>query len=269
MKKTLVFLCILISAMLTAQEKGDRYGICLIDRGKITGCNAEELFAMHSVMKFPQALYVAGHLQSNGLTLNDSVLVVKDRLDQDTWSPMLEKFQTEKYFTYAELLEYSLARSDNNACDLLFEHCGSPSVVEAYIHSLGFTDIHIRLTEKEMHLNPDRAVENCCTPVEMARLFEWFRLRRHDNEFFEFFSQVMGNCRTGLERISAALPSGSLFIHKTGSGFTDSEGKEDRNDAGIILFPDGSQATIAVFAAAAKSESDVADIAAEYLWREK
>lgn len=79
----------------------------------------------------------------------------------------------------------------------------------------------------------------------------------------------MGNCRTGLERISAALPSGSLFIHKTGSGFTDSEGKEDRNNAGIILFPDGSQATIAVFAAAAKSESDVADIAAEYLWREK
>lgn len=90
-----------------------------------------------------------------------------------------------------------------------------------------------------------------------------------DYEFFEFFSQVMGNCRTGLERISAVLPSGSLFIHKTGTGFQDSEGKEDRNDAGIIFFPDGSQITIAVFVQAAQTESDVADIAAEYLWQEK
>ncbi|MFW5582754.1 MAG: DUF1349 domain-containing protein, partial [Bacteroidales bacterium] len=77
-------------------------------------------FAMHSVMKFPQALYVADYLHKKGLTLNDSILVHKDSLDAATWSPMLSRFEGTRYFTFAELIEWSLKQSDNNACDLLF-----------------------------------------------------------------------------------------------------------------------------------------------------
>ena len=58
-------------------------------------------FAMHSVMKFPQALYVADYLHKKGLTLNDSILVHKDSLDAATWSPMLSRFEGTRYFTFA------------------------------------------------------------------------------------------------------------------------------------------------------------------------
>ena len=43
---------------------------------------------MHSVMKFPQALYVADYLSRKGVDLDDTIVVDKADLMQDTWSPM-------------------------------------------------------------------------------------------------------------------------------------------------------------------------------------
>jgi len=73
-------------------------------------------------MKFPQALYVADFLTRNNIELNTEVIVRKEELLQDTWSPMVKTFEGEKAFTYSELLALSLQQSDNNACDILFEH---------------------------------------------------------------------------------------------------------------------------------------------------
>ena len=67
---------------------------------------------MYSVMKFPQALYVADFLARNNIELNTGVLVRKDDLMQDTWSPMLNTFENEETFTYSELLALSLQQSD-------------------------------------------------------------------------------------------------------------------------------------------------------------
>ncbi|MDY5452628.1 MAG: serine hydrolase, partial [Alloprevotella sp.] len=176
-------------------------------------------FAMHSVMKFPQALYVADYLHKKGLTLNDSILVHKDSLDAATWSPMLSRFEGTRYFTFAELIEWSLKQSDNNACDLLFASCGKPEAVEKYIHSLGFKDIHVQLTEKDMKKSPHRAAENSSTPKEMTRLLEWFYLHRDDNKNLSFIWDTMADCNTGQQRIAAVLPKDGKLIHKTGSGF--------------------------------------------------
>lgn len=138
----------------TTEAKGQSscfsYGASIMNGDLYCGHQEDSVFAMHSVMKFPQALYVADYLHKKGLSLSDSVLVHKDSLDAETWSPMLSKFECMRYFTFAELIELSLKQSDNNACDLLFASCGQPDAVEKYIHTLGFKDIHVQLTEKEM-----------------------------------------------------------------------------------------------------------------------
>lgn len=138
----------------TTEAKGQSpcfsYGASIMNEDLYCGHQEDSAFAMHSVMKFPQALYVADYLHKKGLTLSDSVLVHKDSLDAETWSPMLSIFEGARYFTFAELIEWSLKQSDNNACDLLFASCGQPDAVENYIYTLGFKDIHVRLTEKEM-----------------------------------------------------------------------------------------------------------------------
>ena len=224
-------------------------------------------FAMHCVMKFPQALYVADYLHKKGLTLNDSILVHKDSLDAATWSPMLSRFEGTRYFTFAELIEWSLKQSDNNACDLLFASCGKPEAVEKYIHSLGFKDIHVRLTEKEMKKSPHRAAENSSTPKEMTRLLEWFYRHRNDNGYLSFIWNAMADCHTGQQRIAAVLPKDGKLIHKTGSGFSSSDGTQDRNDVGIVLLPDGSHLSIAIFLQKSKEEKEVAEVAEQCLMR--
>lgn len=243
------------------------YGASMMNGDLYYGYQEDSAFAMHSVMKFPQALYVADYMHKKGLSLSDSVLVHKDNLDAETWSPMLSKFEGARYFTFAELIEWSLQQSDNNACDLLFASCGQPDAVENYIHTLGFKDIHVRLTEKEMKKNPHRAIENSATPKEMARLLEWFYLHRDDNKHLSFIWNTMADCNTGQQRMASVLPKDGKLIHKTGSGFPSSDGRQDRNDVGIVLLPDGSHLSIAIFLQNSKEEKEVAEIAEQCLMR--
>ena len=128
---------------------------------------------------------------------------------------------------------------------------------------LGFYDIHVRMTEKQMHNNPAKAIENSSTPAEMARLFEWFYHHKDDNQYLTFIWKTMEDCSTGLKRIPAAIPEDRI-VHKTGTGFP-SEGLQDMNDAGIILMPDGSHVIIAVFTTNSPSEAVVAYIAKQLL----
>lgn len=241
------------------------YGACIMRDGSVIGINENKLFAMHSVMKFPQALYVADYLSRKGLALDDTIVVNKADLMQDTWSPMLKRFEGKMAFQYAELLELSLGQSDNNACELLFKHCGKPKAVEKYMRKLGFYDIHVRMTEEQMHNNPAKAIENSSTPAEMARLFEWLYYYKDDNQYLTFIWKTMEDCSTGLKRIPAAIPAGARIVHKTGTGFPSAEGLQDMNDAGFILMPDGSHVIIAVFTTHSPSEAVVADIAKQLL----
>ena len=233
--------------------------------GSFVGINENEHFAMHSVMKFPQALCVADYLNRKGLDLDDTIVVDKADLMQDTWSPMLKRFEGKKAFSYAELLELSLGQSDNNACELLFKYFGKPQTVEKYMRKLGFHDIHVRMTEEQMHKNPAKAIENSSTPAEMVRLFDWFYHHKDDNPYLTFIWQTMADCSTGLKRIPAAIPVGARIVHKTGTGFPSAEGLQDMNDAGIILMLDGSHAIIAVFTTNSSSEAVIANITRQLL----
>ena len=259
MRKIVAIVYALVAISCLAQEPisdstgPSSYGACIMRDGSVSGINENERFAMHSVMKFPQALYVADYLSRKGLALDDTIVVDKADLMQDTWSPMLKRLEGKMAFSYAELLELSLVQSDNNACELLFKYCGKPQAVEKYIRRLGFPDINIRMTEEQMQKNPAKAIENSSTPAEI------------DNPYLTFIWEVMANCSTGQKRIPAAIPADARLVHKTGTGFPSSNGVQDMNDAGIILMPDGSHVIIAVFAKHSPSEAVIANIARQLL----
>ena len=268
MRKIVTIVYALIATSCLGQDlicDSTSYGACIMRDGSFVGINENEHFAMHSVMKFPQALYVADYLWRKGLALDDTIVVDKADLMQDTWSPMMKQFEGKKSFSYAQLLELSLAQSDNNACELLFKYCGKPKSVEKYMRRLGFHDINIRMTEEQMHKNPAKAIENSSTPAEMVRLFEWFYYHKDDNLNLTFIWKAMADCATGLKRIPAAIPADARIVHKTGTGFPSAEGMQDMNDAGIILLPGGSHVLIAVFTTHSPSEAVIADIARQLL----
>ena len=153
MLRILIIIVALVSTI-SVDVQNEMIGGYVKKNGTGSGINATSRFPMYSVMKFPQALYVADFLTRNNIDLNTEVIVRKDELLQDTWSPMLKTFEDEKTFTYSELLALSLQQSDNNACDILFERCGRPRAVEKYIRKLGFSEVRIQKTEKQMHAKP-------------------------------------------------------------------------------------------------------------------
>ena len=99
----------------------------------------------------------------------------------------------------------------------------------------------------------------------MARLMEWFYQNKEQNNYLWFLWETMANCQTGAERISSIIPKGSVFVHKTGTGFPSKEKRQDRNDAGVIIMPNGTHQVIAVFAPQSTKESDVATIGKKYI----
>ena len=62
MRKIVTLVYALVATSCLAQEPisdSTSYGACIMQNGSIVGINEDKPFAMHSVMKFPQALYVA------------------------------------------------------------------------------------------------------------------------------------------------------------------------------------------------------------------
>lgn len=222
---------------------------------------ADKRFDMNSVMKFPQAIYVAHYLDSCCISLDKRVTVKKQDLDQNTWSPMLKMIDVEQEFSYGELLALSLQQSDNNACDLLFKLCGGPRDVQNYLRSLGFKNIRLKWTEKQMHSKPRRSRDNWCTPSDMAELLNWFYCERQSSPVLMYIWDLMLNCETGNNRIKAALPPGAQLAHKTGTGFSKGKTLRGINDVGIVIMPNGDYYPIAIFIKHTKREEEVAEIA--------
>ena len=251
------------------QVHAQRCGACIIkgDRFISYEGTADKRYEMNSVMKFPQAIYVAHYLDSCGISLDKRVTVKKQDLEQDTWSPMLRMIDEDREFSYGELLALSLQQSDNNACDLLFKLCGGPSEVQRYMFSLGFKNIRIKWTEKQMHIKPRRSRDNWCTPRDMVSLLQWFYCERQSSPVLMYIWDLMLNCETGNNRIKAALPPGATLAHKTGTGFSKDKTLRGINDVGIVVMPDGDYFPIAIFIKHTEREEEVADIASFLLSR--
>ena len=193
-------------------------------------------------MKFPQALYIADYLTKNNIELNAEVSVRKDELMQDTWSPMLNTFEGE------------------------IEQCGGPRKVEKYIQNLGFKDIRIQKTEKQMHANPALSNKNWCTPQSMVALLDWFIAHYNDNEPLRYIWKLMEECQTGKDRLPAAVPTSAKVVHKTGTGYPLPSGQPSGIcDVGIIILNHGQQFPIAVFITNPSSQSKISDVAKQLI----
>lgn len=235
--------------------KDARIGVAVItDSGDTLGVNLEQPFPMLSVYKFPQALAVAEHCRSNGISLFDSIDIASVEILPDTWSPLRDKYGIRDLrLPLAELLALTMQQSDNNACDILFRFLGGPQVVDGLMAEWGFGDIRVVSTEDEMHRDVNLCYRNSSTPVAMARLVDYFdrELRKRSPEY-TFIAGLMETCATGTDRLAAPLVDveGVTVGHKTGTGDRNSRGEIiGLNDVGYIHLPVGRRYAIAVFIA--------------------
>lgn len=264
MKRSAVLLLLLLIFVSVLAQK-ENIGACVIKGDSVIGINYTKPYPMYSVMKFPQALYIANELAHRGMSLNEKITVKRADLMQDTWSPMLKGMAEEGSFSFGELLALSLQQSDNNACDILFQKFGGPKRVERFLRRIGFKQIYVRKTEQQMHADPSVSNLNRTTPKEMACLLLWFYQHHNDNVYMQYIWNLLAQCRTGEDRILAALPEGASFVHKTGTGYPTQFGPSGMADVGIVMMPDGKDFPIVVFVESPVNSSRIAEIARDLI----
>ena len=235
--------------------KDVRIGVAVIINGKDTvSVNGNRDFPMMSVVKFPLALTVAHWIDTNGMCLNDTVTFNEKAMKEDTYSPMLKKYgKSRNAMTVRELLEWSLAESDNNAADILLHRVGGTSGVTSIMRQMGISDeIVIGASEEDMHRDPYLSYLNRTTPLAMAQLFDrFYRELGNASQSYSEISVMLEDCRTGLDRLALPLlPTNATIGHKTGTGFPTPDGRISAvNDCGYVKLLEGTKYSIAVFVA--------------------
>ncbi len=232
--------------------------------------NGHKHFPMQSVFKFPIALAVLHEVQRGRLSLVQKVHISKDDLLPGLWSPLQKKYPKGVTLSLAEILQYTVAWSDNVGCDVLLKLLGGPLTVEKYFHRLGFTDIAVKINEETMQSNWDLQFLNWTTPKEANTILKQFFTNANgllSAPNYAFVWDLMRATKTGKNRLKGKLPTGTIVAHKTGSS-----GKHKKtnviaavNDIGIVFLPNGNYYAISVFVANSKesfktNEKIIADI---------
>lgn len=224
--------------------------ICEIETKDTISINGEKHYPMQSVYKFPLALIVLDAVDKKKILLSQKVHIKKSELKLKTWSPLREKYpEGEIDITVAELLEYSVSKSDNNACDILFKLIGGTTQTNNYIKKLGIKEIAIIATEEEMSKKWKLQYKNYSSPNAMNTLLKGFYKKTYLSDTSNaFLMKLMIESSNSANRIKALLPKNTIVAHKTGTSNTNKDGmRAALNDVGIITLPNGNHIVISVF----------------------
>ncbi|MFN8348488.1 MAG: class A beta-lactamase, subclass A2 [Spirosomataceae bacterium] len=235
-----------------ASSADGKLGIAVLDlSGKDTlTLNGKGHFAMQSVYKFHLGLAVLDQIDKGKFKLDQKILVRKKDLLPNTWSPLREKYPNgEVDIPLSELLQFTVAQSDNNGCDILFRLVGGPAFVDKYLKSIGIKEVAISTTEEEMHNDSKAQFTNWSTPWSAVTLLQKFYQKKMLSAAgHEFMWKTLAEATTGSQKLKGLLPKGTIVAHKSGLSGADNKGiTAATNDIGIVTLPNGTHYAIAVF----------------------
>lgn len=222
--------------------KPAKVGVAWIVDGKEHSVNNADCYPLMSVFKLHGAIAALRQMERRGTPTDTLVRINASQVTKNTYTPMLERYP-ESGFTirFDSLLQYSVAESDNNACDIIISMAGGIEGVNAEMRAIGLSDYSLSETEISMQADPMRSYDNCSTPLSVAILFrKLFEENILGEPYATLLKYILISTTTGQDKIKAALEPGMLIAHKTGTGFTLDDGtKIADNDAGVVLLPDG------------------------------
>ncbi|MEO0525655.1 MAG: class A beta-lactamase, subclass A2 [Bacteroidota bacterium] len=239
--------------------------------------NGQRHFPMQSVFKFPIALTILSEVDDGNLSLDQKIDIKQSEMLPGLWSPIRKKYPKGVKLTIAEIIEYTVALSDNVGCDVLLKLLGKPQDIENYFSRLGFKDFAVKINEETMQNNWDLQFLNWTTPKEANKILATFYENKNgllSQESYGFIWNVMKETKTGKNRLRGQLPEEAIVAHKTGwSGKHKETGITAAvNNIGIVFLPNGEHFTISVFVTESKEDfktnekiiSDISKMAWDY-----
>ncbi|MEJ5055925.1 class A beta-lactamase, subclass A2 [Sphingobacterium sp. MYb382] len=245
-------------------DKNATVGIAIsrVDGTDTLSIQGDGHFPMQSVFKFHIALVMLDAVDQGKFTLDQNIVIPKARMQNDLWSPIREEYPDGVELKLSEIIEYTVALSDNVGCDVLLELLGGPAQVEGYLHKKGFNDISIKINEETMQSAWDLQFQNWTTPKCAIQVLKAFY--NNDNKLlssasYDFLLTVMKGTQTGRQQLKGLLPEGTVVAHKTGnSGKNKKTGVTAAlNDIGLVFPPQGQPYSISVFVSQSKEDTKI------------
>ena len=248
-----------------AKEAKGKVGVyaTVIETGETVSLIPNERFAMQSIVKVPIAMAVLRLVDDGKLRLDQIVGVEKsDMTTTNQRSPIRDVSPNGTEMTVEELLKAAVSESDGTASDVLQRLAGGAEGVQAYVHSVGVTEMKIKHSHREFGSDWSRQYENWVSPEATVKLLTllWgassasnaVRMRNAESNpalsrsSADLLLQFMTESNNPDNRILAMLPKGTVVAHKTGTGGTQDGVTSATHDAGIITLPNGNHIAIAV-----------------------
>lgn len=258
---------LVLAALLTLppQSSDAVIGVAAIhlESGRSVAVRGAERFPMGSVYKFPIVIAALQRVDAGTLKF-DQTITIDPKDFSPGWSPIRDDAKGKPVtVTVRELLRYTVSISDNTASDTTVRLLGGPAAIQKVMNDLGVSKIRIDREERTIakHLGePDGRKlyatdpRDTSTPDEMAKLLAAFFHRRDglSKASHDLLMQWMIDTPTGVRRIKAVVPKGSVVAHKTGTM------PGTVNDVGIVTSPDGkNHVVIVVFSKGGTTEEKI------------
>jgi len=234
-----------------------------VESGRTVEVNGQRPLPLYSVFKLPLAVAILKDVEEGRLKLDQKVHVkAAEIVPGSAENAALWPGATDR--TLRELIELSIARSDNTSSDKLLELAGGPGALTRRLAALGITGITVRKSVREFLAARGQPHPNTGSALDLARLLARLQkgeILRADSR--ELLLGFMAAVTTGPNRLRGGLPQGTPVADKTGSG----PGGSATNDVGIVTLPDAKgHVAIAVLVTGSKrplaaQEKVIADVA--------
>ncbi|MFT3920278.1 class A beta-lactamase, subclass A2 [Cloacibacterium sp.] len=264
--KYLKIILLLIPALIFSQKGNLNQEISKITNGKnatvgvsvlgidfpfsYNNANADKKLPMQSVFKFHIAMAVLDLVDKGKLSLDQKVFIKKSELLPETWSPIREKNPEGNFeMPISELIQYTVAQSDNVGCDILLRLIGGTQVVQKFMDSKGARNFKIVYNEETMQSAWKNQYENYLTMKSSSKILKNFYLGKYlSKESTKFLMDVLYSTSTGTNKLVEQLPKTAKIAHKTGTSGKNKDGLTGaENDIAIITLPNGKHYAISVF----------------------
>lgn len=260
-----MLLFILISAFGFGQKLSlhDKINIILLNKKATVGVsvlgfengfkynrNADRKLPMQSVFKFHITAAVLDFVDKGKLSLDQKILLNKSNLLENTWSPLRDKYPNGNVeVPLSEILEFTVAKSDNNGCDILLKLLGGTQTVQKFMNSNGVKGFQIKFNEAEMHKDWNVQYKNYSTTQSVVEVLK----KLYDDQLLskkstDYLMKIMLSTSTGLNKLVEQLPKNTPVARKTGASGKNKAGLTGaENEIAIVTLPNGKHYAIAVF----------------------
>lgn len=221
-----------------------------LENGFIYNKNGDKKLPMQSVFKFHISSAVLDFVDKGKLKIDQKILIKKSDLVENTWSPIRDQYPDGNIeLPLSEIINYTVALSDNNGCDILLRLIGGTQTVQKFMDAKGIKGFQIKYNEEQMHKDWNAQYENYSTTNSavqvLKKLYDGKLLSKKSTDFI---MNIMLGTKTGLNKLIEQLPKNTPVARKTGSSGKNEAGLTGaENEIAIVTLPNGKHYAIAVF----------------------